>query len=295
MIKRILITGHNSKVAKAFEEYTDRNSLNYKLEKISLRDTEVSELNMKNYDVVLHVAGITKSDEGNIPKKEAEQYYRVNRDLTIKVAEKAKADGVKQFIYLSTMMVYGNAAPVGKRFEINENTKPLPPSHYGKSKLEAEEIIKLSNDTFKVLVIREPVIYGELFDGEMMKLSKLAKKIPAFPKIDSKKSWIYQGNLCEFIRLGIDKTLSGFYCPQDMEKLSISQIYKKCAKLQGKKCIIIPGLYPILRLAARFYKPINTICGDISYEESFSTYKDVDYQKYDWDESLKRMIGIMNE
>ena len=77
-------------------------------------------------------------------------YYKVNRDLTIEVAKKAKTEGVKQFIFLSSMIVYGDI--VKKNRIIDKNTIPKPKNYYGKSKLEAEKGIKpLANEDFKVV------------------------------------------------------------------------------------------------------------------------------------------------
>ena len=169
-------------------------------------------------------------------------------------------NGVKQFIYLSTMMVYGNAVSIGKRFIIDDKTTPIPQCTYGKSKLEAEEILSLCDNQFKVLIVREPIVYGEDFNGEMMKLSHIAKKIGIFPKVKSEKSWIYQGNLCEFLKIGIEKSLSGIYCPKDRENISTSEIYRKLAEVQGKKVVIIPCMFPLLWIISKLNKTINSVC-----------------------------------
>ncbi len=71
-----------------------------------------------------------------------ELYYKVNRDLTIELANKAKNAGVKQFIFMSTLSVYGLVGAVGKEVMINKDTLCRPNSFYGKSKLEAEQLLE---------------------------------------------------------------------------------------------------------------------------------------------------------
>lgn len=289
--KKVLITGKNSKVTAAFEAYIYDNALDLEIDKISLRDKDISKLSLNGYDVILHTAGITKSDDGSLSPKEADKYYRINRDITFKLAKRARKEGIRQFIYLSTMMVYGNAVSIGNRFIIYRETIPNPKSHYGRSKLEAEEIYKLSNDDFRVLILREPVIYGESFDGEMMKLSKLARILPIFPKMESTKSWLYQGNLCEFIRIGIDEKLEGIFCPRDKETLTTSQVVKRCAKIQGKKCVEVPCMLPVLWVLSKVSSLVNTVCCDISYDDDLGSCKSIPYQIYDFDDAIKRMLG----
>src|SRR5699024_3871046 len=105
-MKRILITGVNSYVGNSFEEWVSDLRKSYSVTKISLRDGTWKELDLWEFDVVLHVAGIAHVSRDT---KMEEAYYRVNRDLTVEVAEKAKIDGVKQFIFMSSIIVYGDA------------------------------------------------------------------------------------------------------------------------------------------------------------------------------------------
>ncbi|MBO1913025.1 NAD-dependent epimerase/dehydratase family protein, partial [Microvirga sp. 3-52] len=99
-MKQILITGENSYVGNAFDTWLSNNPDLYSIDKVSMRDRSWKKKDFSPYDVVVHVAGIAHVSTD--PDME-EKYYRVNRDLTIEVAEKAKADGVKQFIFLSSL------------------------------------------------------------------------------------------------------------------------------------------------------------------------------------------------
>ena len=99
-MKRILITGKNSYVGNSFEKWLSRYPDDYVIEKISLRDESWKEHDFSKYDVVYHVAAIVHKKEKPDMKS---LYFKINRDLTVELAKKAKNSGVKQFIFLSTM------------------------------------------------------------------------------------------------------------------------------------------------------------------------------------------------
>src|SRR5690606_35554866 len=143
----------------------------YHIEKISLRDDAWKEHDFSKYDVILHVAGIAHRKE---TKENKELYYRVNRDLTYEVAKKAKSERVSHFIFLSSLSVYGMETGI-----ITRETVPQPKSNYGKSKLEAEELIaSLSDEQFNVAILRPPMIYGKNCPGNYSKLRMLILKTP---------------------------------------------------------------------------------------------------------------------
>src|SRR5699024_450683 len=100
------------------------------------------------------------------------------------------------------MSVYGLEEGV-----IDDNTPLNPTTHYGKSKLQAEEKInELNNNSFKVAIVRPPMIYGKGCKGNYQRLRRLALITPVFPYIDNKRSMIYIDNLRAFISILRDKT-----------------------------------------------------------------------------------------
>ena len=103
-MKKILITGANSYIGTSFEKWVSRYPDKYSVDTIDMEDNNWKEKSFKGYDVVFHVAGIAHIKE---TRKNAELYYKVNRDLAFNVAQKAKNDGIKQFVFLSSMSVYG--------------------------------------------------------------------------------------------------------------------------------------------------------------------------------------------
>ena len=186
------------------------------------------EKSFAEYDVVFHVAGIAHQKETS---ENSELYYKVNRDLAIETATKAKAEGVKQFIFLSSMSVYGMETGV-----ITRDTVPTPKSNYGKSKLQAEEgIASLSDDSFTVTVIRPPMVYGRGCKGNFQSVVKIVMKSPVFPRIKNERSMIYIDNLNAFVKLCIDRQPRGVFFPQNREYVTTVDMAKGISAALNKK------------------------------------------------------------
>ena len=83
----------------------------------------------------------------------------MNCDLAVDAAKKAKAEGVRQFVFLSTMAVYGLTAAFGETVTITAQTPTVPTDNYGLSKLEAEQaLLALEGPDFRVAILRPPMI-----------------------------------------------------------------------------------------------------------------------------------------
>jgi len=272
-MKRILVTGSNSYVGTSFVKWLSQYADMYTIDTISLRDDRWKESSFEAYDVVLHTVGIAHVDSNPDPKME-QQYYSVNRDLTIQTAKKAKEDGVKQFIFMSSIIVYGDSSYINKSRVIDEKTVPSPANFYGNSKLQAEEGIKpLENDNFKVATIRPPMIYGKGSRGNYPKLSKAAQKLPLFPNIENQRSMLHIDNLCEFLRLLIENEESGLFFPQNAEFVRTSEMVKLIAEAHGKKVRLTKMFNPILGVMGRKIGIVNKVFGSLVYDQSLSDYK----------------------
>ena len=281
-MKRILITGVNSYVGNNLKNWLEKHPNKYHIEQISLRNDDWREEDLSRFDVVVHVAGIAHvSTDPNME----DLYYKVNRDLTIKAAKKSKAEGVKQFIFLSSIIVYGDRpSPDGM---IDEQTKPNPSNFYGRSKLEAEEgIVPLENGDFKVVIIRPPMIYGKNSKGNYPKLAKFARKSPIFPDFPNKRSMIHIDNLSEFIRLMIDHEESGLFFPQNKEYVQTSEMVRLIAEVHAKKIRMVRWFNPIIKLLRNRIGILNKVFGDLFYKKDLSLYEKK-YQVYSLDKSIK--------
>ena len=273
-MKKILITGANSYIGTSFENYMRKFSNDYEIDTLDMLDPKWRETSFSSYDVVFHVAGIAHSDNGKINKEKACLYYSVNTDLTIETAKKAKDDGVAQFIFMSSAIVYGKSGKIGKSKHITNETIPNPANAYGDSKLQAEKgIIPLSNEKFKVCVLRPPMIYGKGSKGNYQTLSRLAKKMPFFPYVKNSRSMLYVENLCEFVRLMIENEEDGIFFPQNSEYSNTSQMVKMIANANGKKLRLVRGFTWLLKLLSPFTELINKAFGNLSYDMQMSEYK----------------------
>lgn len=285
-MKKVLITGANSYIGTAVQNYLMQTPECYQVDTVDMLDGSWRQKDFCGYDTVFHVAGIAHADTGRISKERQALYYKVNTDLTVETAQKAKEEGVKQFIFMSSAIVYGESAPLGKTKIITRDTPPSPANSYGDSKLRAENgILPLNDELFKVVILRPPMIYGKDSKGNYPVLSKLARKLPVFPRVENQRSMLYIENLAEFVRLMIDHEEQGIFWPQNGEYSNTSKLVQLIAKAHGKRMILVPGFGWLLKLAGHFTGLVNKAFGSLCYEESMSSYRCA-YQKYSLEESI---------
>ena len=258
-MKRVLITGAKSYIGESVRDYLMKTTNSYD---VVIKDTigwEPSPSDFENFDVVFNVAGIAHIKETS---ENRHLYYEINRDLVIKIAANAKSAGVKQFILLSTMSVYG--LTVGR---ITKSSKVNPINAYGKSKAEADEAIeKMADDSFKFACLRPPMVYGKGCKGNYQSLRKFALKSPVFPDYKNQRSMVFVGNLCEFVKQVIDYDRAGLFFPQNGEYIRTSDMVREVAECHGKKIILTKAFNWAVRIA-----PVNTIkkvFGDLVYEKT---------------------------
>ena len=287
-MKRILITGANSYIGTSFESYIKQWPEDYQVDTIDMIDGSWREKSFAGYDAVFHVAGIAHSDSERISEGQKALYYKINTDLTIEAAKKAKSDGARQFIFMSSIIVYGDTAPIGKKKIITNDTLPVPVNCYGDSKLQAENgIFPLQDDTFNIVILRPPMIYGKGCKGNYLTLEKLARKLPAFPNVKNERSMLYIENLTEFVRLIIENDESGLFWPQNAEYSNTSLLVKDIAEAHKKRVRLFCGFMPALKLASCFTKKVDKAFGSLIYDASMSIYKP-DYRIYSLSDSIMR-------
>ena len=273
-MKRILITGANSYIGTSFEKYIKENYPGqYEIDTVDMIDGSWREKSFSGYDSVFHVAGIAHSDSGKISPEKEKLYYAVNTDLTVETAKKAKADGAGQFIFMSSAIVYGDSAPIGKDKLITKDTPVSPANCYGDSKVQAENGIRpLNDETFKVVILRPPMIYGKGSKGNYPLLSKIAQKTPVFPYVENERSMLYIENLCEFVRLMIENGESGTFWPQNEEYSNTSELVKMIAEAHGKRVRLVKGFGWALKLLGHVTPAVNKAFGSLIYDCIMSSY-----------------------
>ncbi|ULO08637.1 NAD-dependent epimerase/dehydratase family protein [Paenibacillus sp. 19GGS1-52] len=281
--RKILITGKGSYIGTSLIKWLEQWPEQYEIVELSVRGTEWKLHDFSIYDVVLHVAGIAHvSADPNLEQ----QYYEINRDLAIEVANKAKREKVKQFIFMSSMIIYGSDSKIGENMVITKETKPDPADFYGRSKLEADIAIqKLSSEQFNTVLVRTPMVYGPNCKGNFPRLKKLAKSSPIFPDIGNQRSMIFVDNLCEFLRLVIDKKVIGIFYPQNKEYVSTSDIIRVMASAMNKKIKLVKIFNPSLKIMSNKINIINKIFGSKVYDQTLPP--SFDYCVVDFENSIK--------
>lgn len=290
-MKRILITGAGSYVGESVRKYILSTSSVFQIDAVDTMNDAWKKADFTQYDVVYHVAGIAHVNAD--PKMEP-LYYKVNRDLTIEVAKTAKAAGVKQFIFMSSQIVFHESKSLESEI-LTLETKENPNGFYGDSKLQAEKgLHELDCDTFKVCILRPPMIYGTNSKGNFPRLVKLAQKTPIFPAWHNNRSMLYIDNLAEFVKQAILRELRGTFYPQNRELADTVEIFRFFAKAHGHKVWITRLLNPFVWLGSFILQPINKMFATYYYDPSMSKM-DFDYQLVSFEESLKRVADSLKK
>ncbi|MBE9900339.1 NAD-dependent epimerase/dehydratase family protein [Enterococcus casseliflavus] len=256
---RVLITGKNSYVGNSFCEFVKKNNLNFHIDTLSLKNMNWKKISFEYYDVIIHLAAIV-----HVKEKNNELYNKVNRDLAYDIAAKAKNDGVKHFIFFSTMSIYGKDDGC-----ISNITKPSPKTPYGKSKLEAENLIKpLHSESFKVAIIRPPMIYGLNAKGNFKSLVKLANLLPIFPDYYNKRSMIFIDNLNLYLIEIIKNKSSGVFLLQNKNYVSTSELYVHCRRALHKRTLITRLFNFVIKILLNRESHIKKMFGNLIYDDT---------------------------
>lgn len=284
---KILIIGKNSYIGNHIDEWLTK--YGHQVTQLDVLNDEWKTFEYSPYETIVHVAGIVHQ-----PKcQDWELYKRVNTEMPIAIAIMAKKAGVKQYVFFSTMGVYG----VGKKLRpniVDENTPLISESMYGKSKLMAEDgLQKLQDARFNIVCVRPPSVYGKgCRGGYITGFTSIVRKLPVIPKAytDVKQSFIYIDNLSELVRLAIEEHLYGVLCPQDDKAVSANELLQVIADGIGKKLVESKVLGIFVKLF-HFLPIVKKAYGGIEYSKKLSTIKDVNYIVVPFDEGMRRTVA----
>ncbi|MCL2852890.1 MAG: NAD-dependent epimerase/dehydratase family protein [Defluviitaleaceae bacterium] len=239
-MKNILITGETGYIARKLRRRLVEEGLD--AECVSIRDKLPA--NLCEYDTVVHCAAMVHTRRGG----EAE-FYRVNTDLTRRLALAFKRSGGGQFIFMSTMAVYGKTGSLGRREVIDENTPARPSGGYGRSKLLAEQaLLVLEDDSFRVAILRPPIVYGKGCPGNFRTLERVARIAPIFPYVYNERSMLHIDRLCCIIYTIINENRRGVFHPQDSRYHCTSKIVRKLALERGRRLMLSRTLGKLVSL-----------------------------------------------
>ena len=262
-MKRVLITGAGSYLGENIAAALMKEPEDFLVETLDMQQATWKNVSFSGFDAVIHVAGIAHQRE---TKENAEYYYRINRDLAYDTAEKAKAEGIGQFVFFSSMSVYGITSG-----RITAGTPENPKTHYGKSKLLAEEAIaRLSDGSFRVAILRPPMIYGRGCRGNYPRLSRMVQKLPLFPQVKNERSMLYIGGLCTFVAQLVQSGRGGLFFPQNCEYVSTDELARQIALARGKKLWQPKGAGWLIRLLAKRVGTLGKVFGTLTYDREMS-------------------------
>ena len=258
-MKKILISGAGSYIGTSLANYLAQWPQDYQVDTLDVIGEGWKSADITGYDAVFHVAGIAHQKETD---ENRHLYFEVNRDLAVAMAQKAKAAGIPHFIFMSTMSVYGMESGV-----ITPDTKPQPKTGYGQSKWEAEAAMgKLADDTFRVAVLRPPMVYGKNCRGNFQTMKKLVEKSPVFPAVQNQRSMVSITNLCAFVRLAVDEQLSGVFFPQNAEPVSTTEMARILARCLGRRVWFSRAAGLAVEVLATVYPTARKAFSSLTYE-----------------------------
>lgn len=273
-MKQVLITGAGSYIGTKVQQWLDKafdgNDKQFQVDAVDTINDNWKKADFSKYDVVYNVAGIAhvKATKGEGPL-----YYAVNKDMVIAIAKAAKEAGVKQFIHMSSMIVYKEVKTLEGK-QIHKDTETAPNGFYGDSKLQGEKgCMELADDKFKVCIMRPPMIYGPGCRGNFPRLVWLAQKTPIFPAWHNKRSMLYIDNLCEFVKQLILHEMDGIVYPQNAEYADTVEIIRYYAKVSGKKIWITKLLNPLIWLFGDHVRSLGKMFSNSTYDMDMSEYQ----------------------
>ena len=308
-MKRVLILGVNSYIGTSFQNYVEKKySKELWVDKVSLRDEAWKTMDWSVYDSIINVTGKAHADIGSLTEQEKAEYYEVNCELACETYKKAITDGAAQYIYLSSIIVYGDCSNSKKPVIITRDTKPVPSDFYGDSKWKAEQKLERIFETeggktgqsmpyagvngrTRLAIIRSPMIYGAGCKGNYRMLRKMTAKFSVFPDYRNVRSMLYVGNLCEFLRLLVDYGDAGLFFPQNQEYVKTAELIRLIGERQCKKIVCLRLLAPVVVLGklvpGKFGNMVREAFGSLVYEKSMSEYQRGAYQRYSLRESIE--------
>lgn len=281
----ILITGAGSFIGTNFLKY----SKNRQVKEVSLINNRPDQIDFRNVDVVLHLAAIVHHSS----KISEQEYFKINRDLCIDVATMAKKNGVKHFVFLSTVRVYGDDDSSGTIK--NEASECLPGDSYGKSKFAAEkDLTKMNDQDFIVSIVRTPLVYGEGVKANMFNLIRLVDSVPLLPfaKVENRRSFTYVENLVGFIDRIIEKKAPGIFIAMDNNPLSTTDLVEKISGFLGKETHLFKLSPTIIKICSALIPgKLDKLFGSSEFENT-SSKTILNFQpQFSTDEGLRRTVA----
>jgi len=278
----LLVTGSSGYIGRSFIT-THQN--HYHINTFSLRTDDLNSLSLDGIDTILHCAALVHRTDVNSP----ESYRKINRDYPVELAQKAKEAGVKHFVFLSTVAVYGEKEGIYDEF-----SPASPVTLYAKSKYDAENALRaLESDTFKLSIVRPAMVYGKDAPGNMQRLITLVDRVPILPfgKIENKRHFVSIDNLTALLSHIIDQHAEGCFVAADDTPVSTTYLTEKIALHLHRKIQLISLPQPV-RAFIRYYRPnlYQKLFGSFQLNNHHTKEKLHFHMPYSFDEGFSRIF-----
>lgn len=224
---------------------------------------------LDNISAVIHLAGL--AHKKNISY---EEFYSVNTEGTLRLAEEAAKAGVKRFIFVSSVGVNGSST---RSIPFGADSVPKPHNYYTKSKYEAELGLKkiAAKTGLEVVIVRPTLVYGARASGNFAMLVKLVKIFPALPfgLSNNKRSFISVHNLVDLLITCVNhpNAPGQIFLASDGEAISTKEFTDQIAKGLRKKVFQLPIPTSFMRLVGKLIgKPalIEQLFGNLEVDSS---------------------------
>lgn len=232
------------------------------------------QLALDSVDVVIHLAARVHVMHETITNPLAE-FRCINTEATLNLAKQAAENGVKRFIYLSSIKVNGEFTQPKKLFTEDDEFVPIEP--YALSKYEAEqELLKLAKSSnMEVVIIRPPLVYGAGVKANFLSmLNWIYKGIPLpFGLIKNKRSLVAVDNLVDLILTCIEHPAAAneVFLVSDGEDLSTTELLNRVANALGKKSLLIQVNQKLLEFGLSLFGKndlAQRLCGSLQVDIS---------------------------
>lgn len=259
-MKRVLITGEHGTIALCLGTFLREKVREFEVSFLNVRGGGWRKERFSGYDAIVHAAALVHQKETT---ENAALYQQVNRDLTVELAEKAKMEGMGQFVFLSTGGVYGLTEGV-----ITKDTVPRPVINYARTKLEAEEaLISMMGDGFAVAILRPLMVYGKGCKGNYQTLEKLARIALVLPAYENRRGLVSVDTLCTYIEGVIRRREEGIFFPREREDVCTCRLIQQIAAEQGRKLIQTRLLNPAVGLLRTCTSAGKKAFGNLVYQD----------------------------
>ncbi|MDP2076952.1 MAG: NAD-dependent epimerase/dehydratase family protein [Sulfuricurvum sp.] len=279
---KILLTGANGFVGSYL---LDKYRLEYQIKTFSFLFDNFDSLDLRSINAIIHLSALVHQMDG----ANASEYEKVNVVQTLQLAKKAKGAGVRHFIFMSTVKVYGEESDT----VYTETTPCHPRDDYGMSKLNAEQALQaLEDEYFTVSIIRTPIVYGAGVKANIKNLINLIQKVPVLPfgNTNNQRSMVYIGNLCALIKSIFEQRASGIFLACDDTSLSTTQFIREITSALEKECYLVD--IPFFENLLKHLKPTfhQRLFGNLIVDNTLTKQRLQFHNPYTVQEGIKRMI-----